>query len=164
MDCERRLLPRAIWFHGDGGDCGGCGRLLSEERFMTTHTMNIRHALILAVTSVLFLIGCTTTHDEATRNEKHIQSLMRHHDWPQIQQIAQQEVKQREIAWPDSADYLPTEHKDKLWAVTAMTGTPNGDLQRVVMLMIGDDGKVLAYERYWNGQPVPAFPDSERNQ
>ncbi len=41
------------------------------------------------------------------------------------------------------------EHKDKIWVVAAMAGTPNGDVQRVVNLMIGDDGKILVYKRNW---------------
>lgn len=114
--------------------------------------MNTRHALILAVTTGLFLIGCTNTRDEGTRNERHVERLMRHRSWPRIQQIVETEVKKREILWPEHAEYLPVEHKDKVWVVGAMTGTPNGDLQRVVTLMIGDDGKVLAYKRYWEGE------------
>jgi hypothetical protein len=106
--------------------------------------MNIRYALILAVTTGLVLIGCTT--DAGTRNERHTDRLMRHHDWPRIQQIAETEVKRREILWPDLASYFPFEHKDKIWDVIAVTGTPNGDVQRSVMLMIGDDGTVLAYK------------------
>ncbi len=105
------------------------------------------YAFILAVTTGLFLIGCTTTGDE-----RHVERLMRHRSWPQIQQIAETEVKKREILWPDSASYVPTEHKDKIWVVTAMTGTPNGDLQRVVMMTIGDDGKVLVYKWYREGE------------
>src|SRR5438132_1139600 len=109
--------------------------------------MNIRHALVLAVSIGLFLIGCTTSRDEAR-----LEGLMRHHSWPRIQQVAETEVKKREIWWPEPAGYAPTEHKDKIWVVTAMTGTPNGDLQRAVMMMIGDDGKVLVYKRHWNGE------------
>ena len=109
--------------------------------------MNTRYVFILAVTTGLFLIGCTTTSDE-----RHVERLMRHRDWPQIQQIAKKEVKKREILWPDSPGYLPEEHKDKIWVVTAMTGTPKGDLQRVVTLMIGDDGAVLVYKRNWKGE------------
>ena len=109
--------------------------------------MNIRPALALAVTTGLFLIGCTTPRDE-----RHLERLMRHRSWPRIQQIAETEVKKREIWWPEPAGYVPTEHKDKIWVVTAMTGTPNGDVQRVVMMMIGDDGKVLVYKRHWKGE------------
>jgi hypothetical protein len=115
--------------------------------------MNIRYALTLAVTTSLFLIGCTTTHDE-----RPVESLMRHRDWPRIQRVAETEVKKREILWLDPADYLPQEHKDKIWVVMAMAGTPNGDVQRVIILMIGDDGTVLEYERYWDGKPVPSWP------
>ena len=89
--------------------------------------MNVRYALILGVTIALFLIGCTTTPEE-----RHVEKLMRHRSWPRIEQIAQTEVKKREILWPEPAAYVPTEHKDKIWVVTAMAGTPNGDLQRVV--------------------------------
>lgn len=106
--------------------------------------MNIRYALILAVTTGMLLIGCTATPDE-----RQVERLMRHHSWPRIQQIAETEVKKREVLWPEAAGYVPTEHKDKIWVVTAMTGTPKGDLQRVVYLMIGDDGKVLVYKRNW---------------
>lgn len=116
--------------------------------------MNIRYALILVVTTGLFLIGCTTTPDE-----RHLEKLMRHRSWPQIQQIAKTEVKKREVLWPEPADYLPMEHKEKIWAVTGMTGTPKGDVQRVVMMMIGDDGQVLAYQRYWEGHPVTSWPE-----
>ena len=77
---------------------------------------------------------------------------MRHRSWPRIRQIAETEVKKREIWWPDPADYVATEHKDNIWLVTAMTGTPNGDLQRVVTLVIRDDGAVLAYKRNWEGE------------
>ena len=38
-----------------------------------------------------------------------------------------------------------------IWVVMAMAGTPNGDVQRVVTLMIEDDGNVLAYKRDWEG-------------
>ncbi len=114
--------------------------------------MYTRYALILALTTGLVLIGCTTTRDEARRNERQVEGLMRHRDWPRIQRIAETEVKKREISWPEPADYLPVEHKDKIWGVTAMTGTPNGDLQRVVWLMIGDDGAVLAYKKYREGE------------
>jgi hypothetical protein len=114
--------------------------------------MNIRHALILAVASVLFLIGCTTTPDE-----RHLERLMRHRSWPRIEQIAKTEVKKREklLGWPDDASYLPMEHKDKVWGVMAMAGTRKGDAQRVISLMIGDDGAVLAYKRYWEGHEIP---------
>jgi hypothetical protein len=118
--------------------------------------MNIRYALILIITTGLFLVGCTT--DEGTRNERHIDRLMRHHDWPRIQQIAEREVKKRETSWPDTGSYLPQEHTDKIWAVGAMTATPNGDVERVVILTIGNDGKVLAYQRYWKQEPVEVFP------
>jgi hypothetical protein len=83
---------------------------------------------------------------------------MKHPDWPRIQQIAEKEVKKREFLWPDNAGYFPMEHKEKIWDVTAMTGTPNGDVERAVIMMIGDDGKVLTYERYWKGEPVQVFP------
>jgi hypothetical protein len=124
--------------------------------------MNTQHALILAVTTGLFLIGCTSTRDEGARNERHIERLMGHHGWPLIRQIAEAEVKRREILWPERADYLPVLHEDKVWGVTAMTGTPKGDVQRVVMMTIGDDGNVQTYQRYWEGQPVPEFPDARR--
>src|SRR4051812_19543845 len=114
--------------------------------------MNIRYALILAVTTGLFLIGCTTTRDE-----RHAERLMQHRSWPRIQQIAETEVKKREVLWPEHADYLPMEHTDKIWGVTAMAGTPNGDVQRTVMMMIGDDGTVLAYQRYWEGHLVTSW-------
>ena len=79
---------------------------------------------------------------------------MRHRSWPRIQQIATAEVKNREklLGWPDDAGYLPAEHKDKVWAVMTMTATPNGDVERVIALTIGDDGAVLAYERHWKGE------------
>src|SRR5436189_2494531 len=54
--------------------------------------VNTRYALILAVTIGLFLIGCTTTRDE-----RRMERLMRHRSWPWIQQIAEKEVKKREI-------------------------------------------------------------------
>ena len=116
--------------------------------------MTTRHALILAVASVLLLIGCTTTSDE-----RQVERLMRHRDWPRIQGIAETEVKKREklLGWPDDASYLPLEHKDKVWAVTAMTGTSSGNVERQVVLMIGDDGAVLAYRRYWHGHEVPEW-------
>lgn len=106
--------------------------------------MNIRYALILAVTTSLVFIGCTT--DEGTRNEKHMDGLVQHRDWPRIRQIAEAEVKRQGRLWPDSVVYLPVEHEDKMWVVLAREGTPNDDRQRSVMLMIGDDGRVLAYK------------------
>ena len=108
--------------------------------------MNIRFALILAVTTGLFLIGCTKT-----REERHLERLMRHHSWPRIQQIAETEVKKREklFAWPDSAGYFPMEHKDRIWYVAAMAEIP---VHRVVTLTIGDDGTVLIYKRHWEGE------------
>ena len=115
--------------------------------------MKIRYALILAASIASLLSGCATTSDEA-----HIERLMRHRSWPRIEQIAKDEVKKREKhlgGWPDNANYVPTEHKDKVWVVTAMTGTPGGDLQRVIYLMIGDDGAVLTYKRYWQGEEIP---------
>lgn len=124
--------------------------------------MNIRYALFLVVTTGLFLIGCTSARDEGARNERHIEKLMRHRDWPLIRQIAEAEVKRREILWPERADYLPVLHEDKVWSVTAMTGASNGDLQRVVVMAIGDDGKVQAYQRYREGHPIPEFPDARR--
>jgi hypothetical protein len=109
-------------------------------------TWNIRHALILIVTMSLFLMGYTTTRDE-----RQVERLMGHRDWPRIQQVAEAEVKRREILWPDTASYVPVEHEDKVWVVSAMTGSANGDVQRVVTLMIGDDGGVMAYKRNWEG-------------
>jgi hypothetical protein len=107
--------------------------------------MNIRHALILATSITLFVSGCTTPNDEAR-----VERLMRHRSWPRIQQIATAEVTKREklLGWPDTAAYIPTEHKDKAWLVTAMAETP---VSRVITLMIGDDGAVLAYKRHWEG-------------
>ncbi len=108
--------------------------------------MKIRHAFILAVSIGLLLSGCTTPRDEA-----HVERLIRHRDWPRIQRVAETEVKKRESMWPDSASYLPVEHKDKIWAVTAMSGKAFGELQLVVTMMVGDDGSVLAYKRNWEG-------------
>jgi hypothetical protein len=106
--------------------------------------MNTRHALILAVTIILILVGCATTSDE-----RHVERLMRHRAWPRIQHIAETEVKKREkiLGWPDTAEFLPSEHKDKVWVVVAMAEKP---LRRTVTLMIGDDGTLLAYHR--NGE------------
>ncbi len=114
--------------------------------------MNIRHTFVLAVSIALLLSGCTTTRDE-----RHVERLLHHRSWPRIEQIAKDEVKKREklSGWPDDAVYLPTEHKDRAWVVMAMAGTPNGDVQRVISLMIGDDGAVLAYKRYWEGRELP---------
>ncbi|HSU55149.1 MAG TPA: hypothetical protein VLT36_13915 [Candidatus Dormibacteraeota bacterium] len=120
--------------------------------------MNIRYAIILTFPIGLVLVGCTTTRDQAARNERQVETFKRDGGWLRIQQIAEREVKKREMLWAEPAEYLPVEHKNKVWSVTAMTGTPNGDLQRVVMMMIGDGGKVLAYKRYWKGQPVADFP------
>src|SRR2546430_1268575 len=118
------------------------------------YAMNIRHVLILAVTTGLFLIGCTTTRDE-----RHLERLMRHHSWPRIQQVAETEVKKREKllgvqTWPDTAAYLPMEHTKRVWTVGASSGTAASDVGRVVILT-SDDGDVLAYERYWDGQGLP---------
>jgi hypothetical protein len=132
----------------------GAGSLIRSIVRLLHRAMNIRYALILAVTTGLFLIGCTTTRDE-----RHVERLIRHRSWSRIQQIAKTEVKKREILWPVPADYIPMEHNEKIWAVTAMTGTPKGDVQRVVMMMIGDDGKVLAYQRYWEGHLVTSWPE-----
>lgn len=115
--------------------------------------MKFRRIFILTVSSCLLLSGCTTPSDEA-----HVERLTRHRDWPEIQRVAEREVKKREIWWPDSSAYLPMEHEENIWSVTAMAGTTNGDAQRVVMLMIGDDGSVLAYKRYWQGHEVPELP------
>ena len=117
--------------------------------------MNIRHALVLAVSIGLFLIGCATPRDE-----RHLERLMRHHSWPRIQQVAETEVKKREKilgvqTWPDTAKYLPMEHAKRVWTVGAMAGTPRHDVGRVVIVTISDDGDVLAYERYWDGQRDP---------
>ena len=121
--------------------------------------MNIRHTFTLAISIGLLLSGCATASDEGRANEAHIDRLMRHRDWPRIQQIAKDEVRKREIGWPDDASYLPVEHKDKIWAVTGMTATPKRELQRVVMLTIGDDGSVSTYKRYWQGKEVPGWDD-----
>jgi hypothetical protein len=121
--------------------------------------MKTRYAPILALTIGLLLIGCATS-DEGTRNQRHVDRLMRHHDWPLIQQITKKEVNHRETSWPEGADYVPSEHKDNIWTIAAMTGTPNGDVERTVILTIGHDGKVLAYKRYWKQQPVEVFPDT----
>lgn len=111
--------------------------------------MRIRHALILAVSIASLLSGCITASDEAR-----VERLMRHPSWPRIQQIATAEVKKREklLGWPDTASYVPAEHKDKVWVIMAMTGTPNGDVQRVVTVLIGDDGSILSYKRHWEGE------------
>ena len=110
--------------------------------------MKIRRALILAVSIASLLSGCTTPSDEAQ-----LEGLMRHRSWPRIEQIAKTEVEKREklLGWPDNASYVPTEHKDKVWVVMAMAGTPKGDVQRVIALMIGDNGAVQAYKRHWDG-------------
>jgi hypothetical protein len=110
--------------------------------------MNIRHALVLTVAIGLFLIGCTTPRDEAR-----LERLVRHPSWPRIQQIAKAEVEKREklLGWPDTAAYLPEEHTKRVWIVTAMSGTPTGGVGRVVILTIGDDGDVLAYQRQSEG-------------
>ena len=114
--------------------------------------MNIRHTFLLAVSIGWLLGGCATQGDEGKANEAHVDRLMRHHSWPLIRQIAKAEVEKREMQWPGTADYLPVEHKDKVWLVMAMTGTPNGDVERSVSLTIGDDGAVLSYERHWSGE------------
>ena len=115
--------------------------------------MNIRYAFVLAVSIGLFLIGCTTPRDEGRRNEAHLEGLMRHPSWPRIQQTAETEVKKREkiLGWPDTAAYLPVEHTKRVWTVGAMSGTPTGDVGRVVILTINDDGDVLTYQRQSEG-------------
>lgn len=109
--------------------------------------MNIRYALMLAVSIASLLSGCTTTSED-----RHIARVMRHRDWPRIEQIARTEVKRRELSWPDTAVYLPQEHKDKVWVVWAIAGTPNSDGQRRIALMIGDDGAIVMYKRYSLGE------------
>ena len=103
--------------------------------------MNLRRAFIFAISIASLLSGCTHASEEAQ-----LARLMRHRSWPRIQQIAKAEVQKREKLF-DNAEYLPAEHKDKVWVVMAMTGTTKGDLQGVVTLMIGDDGSILAYKR-----------------
>jgi len=111
--------------------------------------MNIRHALILVVSVASLLSGCTTNPIAA--DQAHLDKLLRHRSWPRIEQIAKTEVKKREklLGWPDTAAYLPFEHKDKAWVVAAMAETP---VRRVVTLWIGDDGSVLEYKRHWEGE------------
>src|SRR5215212_5406672 len=86
--CPDRIGIRTVL----GGPAGStaCAYSVPLQR-----AMNVRYALILAITTALFLIGCTTTPDE-----RHLERLMRHRSWPGIQQIAQTEVKKREILWP----------------------------------------------------------------
>src|SRR5689334_15599152 len=105
--------------------------------------MNIRPTLILAVVSVSFLFGCTSTPDE-----RHAERLLRDRSWPRIQQIAKAEVEKREklLGWPADAGYLPMDHRDKVWVVMAMADT-KGKSERVISVMIGDDGAVLDYKR-----------------
>src|SRR5687767_3370139 len=105
--------------------------MLSSRR-ARSHAMNARHALVLAVAGVLFLIGCTATGDRTTRrDERRLERMMRHRDWPRIRRVAEAEVTRRETAWPapDRAEYLPVEYEDNVWGVTAMTATPGGDVQ-----------------------------------
>jgi hypothetical protein len=109
-------------------------------------TMRIRNALVLALSITSLLSGCTTTSDD-----RHVAKVMRDRNWPRIEQIARTEVKKRESAWPDEAVYLPQEHKDKMWVVWAIAGTPNSDGQRRIALMIGDDGSVVMYKTYMLG-------------
>jgi hypothetical protein len=112
--------------------------------------MNIRHTLVLAVSIILFLSGCETPRDEI-----HVDSLMRHRSWPRIQQIAKAEVEKREklLGWPKTAAYLPQDHRKKVWVVGAISeDTPPG---HSVILTISDDGDVLTYQRYIDGQPLP---------
>src|SRR6185503_20012124 len=111
--------------------------------------MNIRHTLILVVSVASLLSGCTTTPDE-----RHLERLMRHRDWPRIEQIARTEVKKREKLWPDTDGYLPQEHTKRVWTVGAMSGDRGGG-ERIVMLTISDDGDVLAYQRFVDGKPLP---------
>ena len=126
--------------------------------------MNTRHALIVVITSASFLIACAS--DQAAQDERHVERLMRHRDWPRIQQVAETEVNKREIFWPriqqvaetevnkreilwaETAAYVPMDHEDQAWSVTAMSG--DRDLKRVVDLVIADDGTVLVYERNWD--------------
>ena len=110
--------------------------------------MNIRLALVLTISIGLSLIGCTTPSDEAQ-----LEKLMRHRSWPRIQQVAKAEVEKQEkfLGWPETATYLPWEHKKGIWDVVAMPGTSRGDTGRVVIVMINDDGKVLAYQRRSGG-------------
>jgi len=111
--------------------------------------MKTRRVFVLAVSIASLLGGCTTSSNQAR-----VERLTRHPSWPRIQQIARAEVEQREklLGWPDNAGYVPVEHKDKIWVVMAMAGTPDGSVQRAVTLTIGDDGTVLLYKRHWTGQ------------
>ena len=108
----------------------------------------VRRAFILGVSITSILSGCTASNDEAR-----VESLMGHRSWPLIRLIAKSEVEKREkfSDWPDHAGYVPAEHKNKVWVVMAMAGTPNGDVKRGVTLFIGDDGAVLVYKRNWEG-------------
>jgi hypothetical protein len=112
--------------------------------------MNIRRTLILVVSVASLLSGCTTT-----REERHLEKLLRHHDWPRIEQIARTEVKKREILWPDTAGYLPQEHIKGIWTVAAMPDESHGGSERIVILMISDDGAVLSYQRFVDGKLLP---------
>src|SRR5205823_5005068 len=127
-----------------------CAAAAAQRHYVRPHeyAMNIRHALVLAVSIGLFLIGCTTPRDEAR-----LERLMQHPSWPRIQQAAETEEKKREkiLGWPDTAAYLPWEHTKRVWTVAAMSGTPTGGVGRVVILTMNDNGDVLAYERNWEG-------------
>jgi len=118
-----------------------------------------RYALTLAAASCLLLVGCTSSRSEASHNNRDLEKLMRHGHWPQAKARAQKEVRKREVWWPDSAEYLPMDHTDKIWTISAMTGTPNGDVERTVVVSIGDDDSIVAYKRYWRQQPVESWPD-----
>ena len=112
--------------------------------------MNMQRALILIVSVASLLSGCTTTNSTSA-DEARLKELLDHRSWPRIEQIARTEVKKREVAWPDTAAYLPEEHTKRVWIVTALSGTPDGDVGRVVILWISDDGDVLDYQRHSDG-------------
>src|SRR5580765_2216266 len=98
--------------------------------------MNIRHTLILVVSGASLLSGCTST-TSTSADEGHLEKLLRHRDWPRIEQIARTEVKKREKLWPDTAGYLPEEHAKRVWTVGAMPGDPHGGgVKRIVILTI----------------------------
>ena len=100
---------------------------------------------MLAVTTCLFLMGCAST-----RHERYVARLPLDSNWPRIQQVAETEVKRREVLWPEKDSYNPTDHRKKIWVVTVIGSKRNGEMQRMLTLLIEDDGTVLKYKRDWD--------------
>lgn len=104
--------------------------------------MNIRRILGVGILIQLLAAGCASN-----QQFKRIDALRRDRAWPTIRAAAEIEIARREgnTQWSYSANYIPHQHTNGVWAVAALGAYPRDRFGDKIDLLIRDGGEVIKY-------------------